>query len=106
MAISTRIFDRDSGSPYQGVTVLLEFQAGETMWTVAGSGISDAEGRVQNMLSSEFTVRPGTYKLTFDTSGRPGAAHRTVLTFEVTSLERDYHIPLPLGLLELPGVSQ
>ncbi len=98
MSISTRIFDRESGEPHPGVVVLLEFQVSESEWTVAGTGISDSEGRVQNLVSSDFTVRPGLYKLIYDTDGRPGAQQRTVLTFEVTSLDRNYHIPMPVGL--------
>lgn len=96
-AISTHVLDLHSGAPAAGVPVVLEYQSGEKEWELIGTGVSDKDGRVHNLVAGDFILRPGTYRLTFDTSRREGFYPHVVVTFLVKETHRSYHIPLLLG---------
>jgi len=95
--ISTHVLDTQTGLPAAGVPVVLEYQYSETQWELVGTGITDSDGRLRNLVPDDFTIKPGTYKLTFDTSQREGFYPHVVVSFVLKEPIRNCHIPLLLG---------
>lgn len=97
-AITTHVLDTSRGRPAAGVPVRLE-QAG----TLLGSGATDADGRLRDLLPAGAPLAPGVYRLVFDT----GAYFRVqdtdtfyplvTLDFEVRDGAQHYHVPLLLS---------
>jgi 5-hydroxyisourate hydrolase len=65
--ITTHVLDVARGKPAAGISVMLEIQDGGN-WKEIGSGRTDADGRVANLLQEGSQASPGIYRLTFDTS--------------------------------------
>ncbi len=97
MTLSTHVLDSTTGRPAAGVGVLLE-QRGAADWSGVRSGITDDDGR----LRLGETV-PGVYRLTFSTGtwlkrrGIETFYPEVGVTFEVTSADEHYHVPLLLS---------
>jgi 5-hydroxyisourate hydrolase len=101
-AITTHILDISQGRPASGVPVVLEFEsAGE--WKEIGSGKTDEDGRLKDLLSSDFDLATGSYRLTFDTAAYFSAQNikgfypAVTVTFIVTDAAQHYHVPLLLS---------
>jgi 5-hydroxyisourate hydrolase len=62
--ISTHVLDTARGHPAEGVPVVLEHDT--YGWTEVGRGVTDADGRVRELLPGELA--DGRYRLTFDTA--------------------------------------
>jgi 5-hydroxyisourate hydrolase len=62
--ISTHVLDTARGHPAEGVPVVLEHDTGG--WAEVGRGVTDADGRVRELLGDELA--DGRYRLTFDTA--------------------------------------
>lgn len=98
--ITTHVLDTSRGRPAAGVPVKLEKH--ENGWKLLGQGNTDADGRLQNLLESGHTLKPGLYRLTFDTaayfkSRKIEAFYPEVqVVFEVKD-ERHHHVPLLLS---------
>ncbi len=65
-AITTHILDVSSGVPARGVPVALE-QETLAGWKIIGKGVTDEDGRLRDLLTSEADLQAGNYRLTFDT---------------------------------------
>ena len=99
--ITTHVLDTVRGRPAGGLTVTLERLDPEP--DVLGSGQTDHDGRLRDLLPPDDEFAPGTYRLTFDT----GAYFRTqavkafypevVIVFEVRDAGEHYHVPLLLS---------
>ena len=110
--ITTHVLDTALGGPAVGMGVVLEIHKGSD-WTRIASGHTDAQGRLTS-LTTNVTVGPGVYRLTFDT----GTYYREVRSFfpEVQvmfKLDEDdghtgnVHVPLlisPFGYSTYRGV--
>jgi len=90
------------GAPAIGVAVKLECLDSSGAWQVLGSGRTDADGRCAQLLPKD-ELRPGQYRLTFDTAAY-FSTHKIVslyptvqVTFEVREGESQFHIPLLLS---------
>lgn len=100
--ITTHILDLSSGRPAQGVAVTLEVQAGEG-WQVLGSGQTDADGRLKDLLAADFNLTAGVYRLTFRTSdyfaaqGGESFHPEVAISFIVKDTAAHYHVPLLLS---------
>jgi 5-hydroxyisourate hydrolase len=103
--ITTHVLDTALGRPAVGVPVRLEHVT-ESGCTELGRASTDSDGRAAQL--STAPIRPGTYRLVFDTgayaSTRPDAEKRdaaffpeVTVTFSVRDLSRDYHVPLLLS---------
>ena len=100
--ITTHVLDTARGGPADGVTVILEIrQASE--WTPVGRGTTDATGRLLT-LTENFTIAPGTYRLTFDIASYHREQGITVpffpevkIAFNVRDTEVNYDVPLLLS---------
>lgn len=97
--ISTHVLDTTRGEPAAGVGVSVWRLDGTQRADPQGSRETDADGRIGDLLDGPLV--PGTYRLTFDVSGyykKKGTGgvflQRATLDFEVTDINRRYHIPL------------
>ena len=102
-AITTHVLDTSQGRPARGVPVFLELQTSATVWQVVGKGVTDEDGRLRDLLSPDFQLKPGIYRITFDT-GVYFATHKTqgfypqvTIVFTVQDAAQHYHVPLLLS---------
>ena len=66
--LSTHILDTARGQPAAGVAVSVErLEAGGT-WTAIGQGVTNNDGRIANLLSSDAEVTDGDYRFIFTTA--------------------------------------
>jgi 5-hydroxyisourate hydrolase len=99
--ITTHVLDTSRGRPASGVPAVLERQAPDHGWAVLGRGVTDADGRIRDLLSGP--LEPGTFRLTFDT-GAYFAAQETAsfypsvsIVFRIREGGQHYHVPLLLS---------
>src|SRR4029450_6173056 len=69
--ITTHVLDISRGVPAGGVGVILEMRH-QGQWIPVGRGSTDRNGRLMNLMEEKHPLKPGTYRLTFDT----GTYHR------------------------------
>lgn len=97
--VTTHVLDITRGLPAQGVRIELEQKQGE-LWLAVGSGVTDGDGRLRDLLPSEFILCPGIYRLRFLTGeyfSRLGitALHPFIeIVFDARDEGAHYHIPL------------
>ena len=98
--VTTHILDTSRGKPAVGVHVILSRQQRE--WTEVARGITNADGRVGNLLPKEAVLTSGVYKLRFETGSyfagldTPAFYPFVEIVFQLTTDEH-YHIPLLLN---------
>jgi 5-hydroxyisourate hydrolase len=63
--ITVHVLDTTLGKPAAGLTVVLERAEGKE-WRQLGSGKTDAQGRIDKLLSKDQPVPTGVYRLTFE----------------------------------------
>jgi 5-hydroxyisourate hydrolase len=101
-AITTHVLDTMRGLPAVGVPIILEKVAGEAMETVA-RGVTDADGRLRDLLPDGQRLEAGTYRLSFDTeqyftaTGVEGFYPEVSVVFQVRDPGTHYHVPLLLS---------
>jgi 5-hydroxyisourate hydrolase len=100
-AITTHVLDTAQGQPAAGIQVTLERSDTTGVFSPAGSGTTDEDGRIRTLL--EGSLVPGTYRLRFETGPYFAAAgvtpfHPVVeITFAVRDARQHYHVPLLLS---------
>ncbi len=99
--LTTHILDTTIGKPAQGVSIKL-YQQTNADWHCIATGITNADGRIANLLEDDKILDFGNYKMTFETKAYFDA--QQVQTFypfvEITfiiSNNEHYHIPLLLN---------
>lgn len=96
--ISTHILDTSRGNPAEGVTVRLEKQNGG-QWTEIGCGKTSSDGRVVFDCPRE----KGAYRLHFEIEEyfkglqQESFFLNIAVPFQITDVQRKYHIPLLLN---------
>jgi 5-hydroxyisourate hydrolase len=102
--ISTHVLDTALGRPAAGVMVLLEYADLSGQWQTLSALQTDADGRCSNLLpqDTEQTLRPGQYRLRFET-GEYHAAQSVqglypMVEITVTVRPEDNHLHVPLLL--------
>lgn len=99
--ITTHILDTSAGRPASAVKVTL-FQQRNEAWQPVASGLTNADGRVSNLLQKDAFLEHGEYKLRFETASYFSRTGTTSfypfveIVFCVTSDEH-YHVPLLLN---------
>lgn len=99
-SITTHVLDTARGCPAAGVPVMLE-RAVDSGWQLVGRGLTDADGRASELVSS--VPGEGRYRLTFDTAtyfysqGEAGFYPEVSVTFVAGRGEEHYHVPLLLS---------
>lgn len=95
--ITTHVLDTTAGKPGAGIAVVLEYCEGTMRsWTVLNHGVTDAEGRLRNLLTTDHEPKAGLYRLRFDTSAHSLFFPEVVVQFFVADLRQHYHVPLLL----------
>lgn len=99
--ITTHVLDTSSGQPAAGVVTRLDKQSEAGGWAEMGRGVTDADGRLRDLLKTPLEA--GTYRLTFDTGayfrtrGAPGFYPQVTIEFSVLDPSQHYHVPLLLS---------
>jgi 5-hydroxyisourate hydrolase len=109
--ITTHILDLSSGKPAAGVRVVLaSIEDGRR--TKVGAGVTDADGRLRELVPKSAPRVAGTFELTFETGvyftsrGVPPFHPRITVVVEITDPDQDYHVPLlisPFGFTTYRG---
>lgn len=97
--ISTHVLDTAVGRPAAGIRVTLE-RVGDG--AVLGSGTTDGEGRLRDLVAGSARISEGVYRLHFDVAAYFALTQRAafypevVIVFRVSESEH-YHVPLLLS---------
>jgi len=102
--ISTHVLDTGTGEPAGGVPVLLWRSSPDGSETVVGEAVTDADGRVRDLLEGA-PLLAGAYRLEF---GLDDGGFFTGLSVDlrIDDPSRSYHVPLlraPFGLATYRG---
>ena len=81
--ITTHVLDTARGKPAKGLRLTLARRDGDE-WIELGAGVTDADGRVSNLLAPGETLPAGRCKLTFDTGGYHDNTTTTTATTTAT----------------------
>lgn len=105
--ISTHILDTSLGRPAAGVRVtlalLINEQGDEGVWRELSTQVTDADGRVKQLLPADAVLETRHYRLTFHTQayfdalGVRGFYPVVQVTVSVSDVAGHYHIPLLLA---------
>ncbi len=101
--ITTHVLDTTHGHPAEDVPVLLEMSLGSNEWREIGLGVTNADGRLTNLLADNHRLTPGIYRITFDarsyfeSKNVAGFYPLIPIIFEVTQPGQHYHVPLLLS---------
>jgi 5-hydroxyisourate hydrolase len=102
-AITTHVLDITVGKPGAGIPVTLERKTHATGWQVIGEGITDFDGRANDLMSANDVFEPGHYRLTFETATYFTAKEiesffpQVTVSFVVRDALKHYHVPLLLS---------
>jgi len=100
MSITTHVLDTATGRPASHVPVHLELLEGHGhVWSLVGSGSTDADGRCKTLVPPGAPVAHGIYRLRFDTAAYLGAGafFPTVEIVFAVHDDRHHHVPLLLS---------
>ena len=96
--LSTHVLDMTLGKPAQGIPVTLERDG-----AVLGSAVTDADGRVRDLIAKDPPLPAGVYRLTFSVADYFRNARREtflsdiVVQFNISPGKEHYHVPLLLS---------
>lgn len=99
--ITTHVLDTSIGKPAEGIHIQLQ-EKNENGWQTIRTGITNADGRIGDLLDDQISLTPATYRLEFDTgsyfkqSGRDAFYPIVMIYFETTD-DSHYHVPLLLN---------
>jgi 5-hydroxyisourate hydrolase len=101
--LSTHVLDTSSGRPASGVRVRL-YQGDLQM----SAGVTDADGRCQNLLAEGQNLVAGVYRIVFEVAAifPNGLYPEVTVAFKVSGGVAHYHIPLlisPFGYTTYRG---
>jgi 5-hydroxyisourate hydrolase len=101
--ITTHVLDVARGQPAAGVAVFLDYRAGRDYWAEVGRGMTNADGRISDLVAHNQTQRAGIYRLRFATGdyfqslGVRGFYPEVQVIVSVDDPAGHYHIPLLLS---------
>ncbi len=96
--LTTHVLDTSLGKPGRNMGVKLFYHTPDG-WQAITQGITNADGRIPNLLPAERILAPGTYKLVFQTgdyftaNNIKGFYPEVDIQFSVTD-DSHYHVPL------------
>jgi len=101
--VSTHVLDTSLGKPAAGVPVSLGIRELDGSWRMLDQGATDADGRWRPSAANDFSLAPGTYRITVD----PTAYFHTRnmesfypfidITFTIRNAAEHHHVPLLLS---------
>jgi hydroxyisourate hydrolase len=96
--ITTHVLDTSVGLPGANISIRLQAKR-NNIWQTIAQGITNADGRIPDLLPQEKNLKPDSYKMVFDTGNY--YAQQNIKTFypEVEIMfntfdETHYHVPL------------
>jgi len=101
--ITTHVLDTSIGKPAEGIVVVLETLSGDGSWRNLGSGRTNVDGRIHELVPPEKSLSEGTYRLKFDTEeyfrkkGVQSFYPQVLIVFEISDSKSHYHVPLLLS---------
>ena len=101
--ITTHVLDVMAGRPGAGIPVKLEQKAGPNDWVVVAEGVTDADGRISDLMPANDQLLVGDYRLVFDTSAYFAVINidafytQITISFVVKDVTQHYHVPLLLS---------
>ena len=99
--ITSHILDTTKGTPAAGVTIIL-YRGGNDEWNEIARGVTNEDGRTKDLLSSDFNLQTGIYKMRFETKDYFDKTSTATfypyveIVFDLQALKH-YHIPLLLN---------
>ena len=96
--ISTHVLDTSLGKPASGIRVTLRRDD-----SLIGSGTTDDDGRVRDLLAKDSTLNEGDYTLSFSVSEyfaktkRASFYNDIQISFRIGAGSEHYHVPLLLS---------
>jgi 5-hydroxyisourate hydrolase len=96
--ISTHVLDTSLGKPAAGIRVTLRHDG-----SLLGSGETDKDGRVRDLLADGSVLGEGDYTLTFAVADYFSSTKRDAfygdiaINFRISSASEHYHVPLLLS---------
>ena len=96
--LTTHVLDTSLGKPAEGMQITLR----ELDGTVIAQGMTNADGRIGDLLPKDSFLPPGHYRMVFNTSayfaqsGTRGFYPEVIITFTVFD-KTHYHVPLLLN---------
>ena len=100
--ITTHILDTSIGKPAQGIQIELFHQL-DSQWNSIGTGITNSDGRVADLLQDSKVLPGGVYKLVFLIENYFSAQHifsfypYVEIVFQISEKGEHYHVPLLLN---------
>ncbi len=100
--LSTHVLDTSRGLPAAGITVSLH-SAANGSWKLLAEGVTDADGRIPNLVSPETRLAAGDYRLHFATGayfltlGLPIFYPEVQVHMRIDESRTSYHLPLLLS---------
>ena len=98
--ITTHVLDITRATPASGMEVTLELSSSSREWREIARGRTDADGRINTLISGSTAPAPGTYRLVFQT----GAYFQSLgtatfypfveIVFELKDSSKQHHVPL------------
>lgn len=101
--ISTHVLDTSRGRPAAGIQMVLELLDGSGARREITRAVTDADGRVRELVPVGAEARAGSYCLTFETGpyfatvGIESFYPRVAVEFTVRDATQHYHVPLLLS---------
>jgi 5-hydroxyisourate hydrolase len=100
--ITTHILDTTLGKPAPGVEITLH-QQHNSGWKILAAGITNADGRITNLLEQSEVLPAGIYKMRFETQAYFDALRVKTfypfveIVFQISGNGEHYHVPLLLN---------
>ena len=98
--ITTHVLDTTSGKPGAGIAVVLERKTHTSGWQAIGEGMTDMDGRSNDLLSTRDAFLPGHYRLIFEIGpyfllqSLECFFPQVTISFVVKDAQQHYHVPL------------
>ena len=102
-AITTHILNTTTGRPGAGIPVVLERKTHSAGWQPIAEGITDNDGRINDLLSTKDAFLPGHYRFIFETGSYFLLQNiecffpQVTVGFVVKDTMQHYHVPLLLN---------
>lgn len=101
--ITTYILDSSTGKAAAGVAARLERRTHTAGWQAIAEAMTDADGRINELLKPQEAFLPGHYRLVFDVGpyfllqGTEAFFPQISIVFTVKDTTQFYHVPLILS---------
>ena len=101
--ITTHVLDVSRGRAAAGVPVVLEHRQADGSWRTLSKGVTNADGRLEDLMERGSRAQAGIYRLSFDLKsyfdamGGRSFYPEAAVVFEITQPAEHHHVPLLLS---------